>query len=194
MRITGGLARGIPLSTPRKDHPVRPATDRMREAVFSSLGLRTQDANVLDLYAGSGAYGLEALSRGARSAVFVEADPRVLQCLSNNLRAVERSAGHALDARVLRRRLPSPLDGIAPISLDLVFIDPPYDRIQADAAALLASILPYTGPDSRVVFESPGEINPADTCPAWRTLQVLGTRKRDAPTCHILAPTGLGYP
>ena len=71
MRITGGLARSIPLILPKGD-AVRPATDALRQAVFSSLAARVAGARFLDLFAGSGAYGLEALSRGASSGVFVE--------------------------------------------------------------------------------------------------------------------------
>ena len=65
MRITGGSARGIPLSLPKGD-AVRPATDALRQAVFSSLAARVPGTRFLDLFAGSGAYGLEALSRGAK--------------------------------------------------------------------------------------------------------------------------------
>ena len=70
MRICGGAARGITLRVPKGDL-VRPATDGMRQSLFSSLGARVPDARVLDLFAGSGAYGLEAVSRGARAGMFV---------------------------------------------------------------------------------------------------------------------------
>ena len=71
MRITGGAARGIPLRAP-KGPLTRPATDRMREAIFSRLGSRVSQARVADLYAGTGSYGLEALSRGAAQVHFFE--------------------------------------------------------------------------------------------------------------------------
>ena len=71
MRITGGAARGIPLRAP-KGSQTRPATDRMREAIFSRLGHRVSQARVADLYAGTGSYGLEALSRGATQVHFFE--------------------------------------------------------------------------------------------------------------------------
>ncbi len=186
MRITGGLARGIPLSTPGRDDRVRPATDRIREAVFSSLGPRVVGASVLDLYAGTGAYGLDALSRGAARAVFIEADPTVLKCLSENLRAVERSANTKFDSRIIRRRLPTDLGGLQPHLFDLVFIDPPYEQIESTASALLASVLPILQPGGRVFFESPGNIDPARDSPQWTTIQILGSRKKDAPSCHLL--------
>src|SRR3954465_11512303 len=90
MRITGGIARGIPLVVPKGD-AVRPATDAMRQAVFSSLGARTVGARFLDLFAGSGADGLEALSRGAAGGVFVEQNAKAVACLRQNIAAVCKS-------------------------------------------------------------------------------------------------------
>jgi len=92
VRITGGKARGIPLAVPRGD-AVRPATDALRQALFSSIGARVEGARFLDLFAGSGAYGLEALSRGAASGLFVERDRRTVTCLEKNLAAVSKSLG-----------------------------------------------------------------------------------------------------
>ena len=80
MRISGGGARGIPLVVPKGD-AVRPATDGMRQSVFSSLGARVSGARFLDLFAGSGAYGLEALSRGAAAGVFVEQNGKAAACV-----------------------------------------------------------------------------------------------------------------
>jgi len=77
MRISGGIARGVPLAVPKGD-AVRPATDGMRQAGLSSLGSRVVGAFFWDLFAGSGAYGLEALSRGAAGGIFVERSPRAL--------------------------------------------------------------------------------------------------------------------
>ena len=71
MRITGGLARGIALDVPKKGE-VRPATDFVRERIFGRLATAIQNTNVLDCFAGTGAYGLEALSRGAQHVCFVE--------------------------------------------------------------------------------------------------------------------------
>lgn len=94
MRITGGLARGIVLRVPGGDQ-VRPATDAMRQAVFSSLGARVAGATFLDLFAGAGGYGLEALSRGAASGVFIEKNAAAAACLRQNLAAVRKSLGSA---------------------------------------------------------------------------------------------------
>src|SRR5688572_25251899 len=83
MRIISGTAGGIPIAVPRS--LLRPTADRVREAVFSILGTRVEGAAVLDLFAGSGSYGLECLSRGARSAVFVESDRGATAVISQNL-------------------------------------------------------------------------------------------------------------
>src|SRR3954466_4166381 len=92
MRISGGIAKGITLAVPRGDR-VRPATDGLRQAVFSSLGDRVVAARFLDLFAGSGAYGLEALSRGAAGGSFVELNARAAACVRQNIAAVCKSMG-----------------------------------------------------------------------------------------------------
>src|SRR3954462_8903224 len=92
MRISGGVARGIQLVTPKGD-ATRPATDGMRQGVFSSLGAAVVGARFLDLFAGSGAYGLEAISRGAAGGVFVEQNGKAAGCVRQNLVAVCKSAG-----------------------------------------------------------------------------------------------------
>src|SRR6266403_3407613 len=89
MRVIAGLAKGMPLSVPRTG--VRPTADRIREAVFSSLGTRLIDARVLDLFAGTGALGLEAASRGATSVMFVENARGAVECLERNLATLQRN-------------------------------------------------------------------------------------------------------
>ncbi|MDR0728477.1 MAG: RsmD family RNA methyltransferase [Puniceicoccales bacterium] len=92
MRISGGGARGIPLIS-ISGRELRPATGSLREALFSSLGPWIQDKTFLDLFAGTGSYGLEALSRGARAGVFVEKNRRTAEILHQNLQAVLQSLG-----------------------------------------------------------------------------------------------------
>ncbi len=177
MRISGGAARGIELSVPKGDL-VRPATDGMRQSVFSSLGARVEGARFVDLFAGSGAYGLEAFSRGAAGGTFVERSPKASACLRKNIAAVCRSLGrdeallHAVEADALS--LPAGT-GAAP---DLVFVDPPYDRIPEIAPALFAKLsaaLP-AGWGGLVVFELPGEasLDPA----GWTLVKRLGRGAR----------------
>ncbi len=120
MRIITGSAGGIPIAVPRT--VLRPTADRVREAVFSILGGRVEGAAVLDLLAGSGSYGLECLSRGARRAVFVESDRSSVAVISQNLAKARLTGGTVAGAPVeswLKR---------ATEQFDLIFADPPYAK------------------------------------------------------------------
>src|SRR5882672_5636721 len=146
MRISGGVARGIPLLVPRGD-AVRPATDGMRQAAFSSLGGRVVGARFLDLFAGSGAYGLEALSRGAAGGVFVEQNAKAAACVRQNIVSVCKSLGRAPDGLLVlqedARMAPTHSTGSGQAggeAPDLVFIDPPYEIIADIAPALFARL------------------------------------------------------
>jgi 16S rRNA (guanine966-N2)-methyltransferase len=119
VRISGGDARGIKLKVPKG---ARPASERVRLAIFSSVASHIPDARVLDLYCGSGAYGLEALSRGARSGVFVDTDGAALAACRANAAAI----GVAGDARVRKLPVDRYLDRAPDGVFDLVFVDPPY--------------------------------------------------------------------
>lgn len=177
MRISGGVARGIPLLTPKGD-ATRPATDGMRQAVFSSLGASVVGARFLDLFAGSGAYGLEAVSRGAAGGVFVEQNGKAAGCVRQNIAAVCKSAGRNVhDYAVLQadaRTVPL-AGGAVP---DLVFIDPPYEIIAEIAPALFVRLTEALAskPDAIVVFELPGELDLAP--PGWELLKRLGKGAR----------------
>jgi 16S rRNA (guanine966-N2)-methyltransferase len=177
MRISGGVARGIPLVAPKGD-AVRPATDGMRQAVFSSLGAGVVGARFLDLFAGSGAYGLEAMSRGAGSGVFVEQNAKAAACVRQNLAAVCKSAGRdAREFAVLQTDARTvPLGGVEVPGL--VFIDPPYEIIAEIAPALFVRLGKALAakPDAIVVFEMPGEIELAP--PGWTQLKRLGKGAR----------------
>lgn len=185
MRITGGLARGIPLLLPKGD-AVRPATDALRQAVFSNLASRVEGARFLDLFAGSGAYGLEALSRGARGGVFVERDARTAGFIRRNVEAVCKSLGRDLGSlQVVTADATHTMPGDVP---DLVFIDPPYGII-ADVGPRLFARLDEKIPPERevvVVFEMPGELelNPA----GWTCARRLGKGGRQ-PTAAIFKRT-----
>ena len=142
MRVIAGLAGGIPLSCPRWDG-VRPTMDQVRAAVFSSLAERVPGARVLDIFAGTGGLGIEALSRGARVATFVERDRRAADCIRKNLSST-RLSGQAevicLDTMTyLQRKF---AEGAAAEPCDLIFADPPYttrDQPEDFASQLLAS-------------------------------------------------------
>lgn len=178
MRISGGGARGIPLVVPKGD-AVRPATDGMRQSVFSSLGARVIGARFLDLFAGSGAYGLEALSRGAAAGVFVEQNGKAAACVRQNIVAVCKSLGRdAREVQVVQADARSvPLGGVAEVP-DLVFIDPPYPIIEEIAPRLFARLAEVLAskPEALVVFELPGELELAP--PGWIQLKRLGKGAR----------------
>ena len=165
---------------------MRPATDSLRQAVFSSLGARVVGARFLDLFAGSGAYGLEALSRGASGGIFVERNPKALDCLRRNLAAVCKSLnrGDQADIAVMQAdATTAPAIGAAP---DLVFVDPPYELIQGTAERLFARLAELLTPesDSVVVFEMPGQ---CELAPAgWQAVKRLGKGPRQPTAVFFL--------
>ena len=190
MRISGGAARGIPLLVPKGDR-VRPATDALRQAVFSSLAARVPGARFLDLFAGSGAYGLEALSRGAQSGVFVEKNPRALDCLRRNVAAVCKSL-----RRGAENLLVVPGDATIPFGStvarsnglgtsrstpDLIFVDPPYELIARLAEPLFANLSAglKAQPDALVIFELPGGVELAPA--GWTQVNRLGGKGARTP-------------
>lgn len=183
MRVSGGRARGIPLRVPR-GVALRPAMDRLRQGVFSSLGPRVEGARFLDLFAGTGSYGLEALSRGAAGGVFVERNSDAVSVLRSNLAAVCASVGcGSAVARVSAVDVFSwqPVGGEL---FDLVFADPPFDDLEANAEALFGGVtrLLRNDPAGLFIFEMPGECN---VCGAgWRQVRRIG-KGRGQPTCGI---------
>jgi 16S rRNA (guanine966-N2)-methyltransferase len=149
-RLISGVAGGRRLRVPRTG--VRPTGDRAREALFNSLGslLDLQDAVVLDLYAGSGALGLEALSRGASTVVFVESSPGVLPVLKENLAAVGLPGG-----RVIGGSVPTVVSGPPPAQFDVVLADPPYALPVEEVYDVLRTLVDggWLAPDAVVVVE-----------------------------------------
>ncbi len=134
MRVVSGRAGGIPLKIPRTD--LRPTMDKVRAALFDSLGEFVGGARVLDLFAGCGSLGIEALSRGAESAHFVELDRRATAAIRENL-AKTKLAGEVSDADVFRY-----LERATPASFDLIIADPPYAKAPGErdfGAELLGS-------------------------------------------------------
>ena len=188
MRITGGIARGIPLVAPKGD-AVRPATDAMRQSVFSSLASWVPDSTFLDLFAGSGAYGLEAFSRGASGGVFVEKDARTAACIRQNITAVCKSLGRASDdLQVINADATTVPGGAVP---DLVFIDPPYEIIPEVAPKLFVRLteLLQAKTDPLIVFEMPGEL--AFSPEGWTCVKRLGKGARQPTVCIFRANRAL---
>ncbi|MCU1690486.1 MAG: methyltransferase [Jatrophihabitantaceae bacterium] len=150
-RIVGGLARGRRLAVPEAG--TRPTSERAREALFSALESRVglNGAHVLDLYAGSGAVGLEALSRGARGARMVESSAAAITVIRANAAAVGLAGAHIIAAPVARH-----LAGPAPDEpFDAVIADPPYDMPDSDIDELLRllSARNWLAPGAVVVIE-----------------------------------------
>lgn len=146
MRVIAGIARGRQLVAPR-DSGTRPIADRVKETLFAILGDRTPDARVLDLYAGSGAIGIEALSRGAARCDFVEVARKAVASIRENL---ERTA---LDDRgsVHQEDVVRHLTHLQARVHDLVFLDPPYE--ERDILAPLERLVPHLAPGAAVVVK-----------------------------------------
>ena len=174
MRISGGSARGVTLDVPRGD-AVRPATDGLRQAVFSSLAARVPGATFLDLFAGSGAYGLEALSRGAAGGAFVEKNAKTVVCLKRNITAVCKSLQRdETGLKVLQGDVLEWTLGAVEKVPDLVFIDPPYELIPEVGPRIFERLGSLLRPelDPIVVFEMPGGIELTPT--GWKCVKRLG--------------------
>ena len=167
-RIVAGSAKGRTLAVPKSG--TRPTSERVREALFSRLDhMNVLDgATVLDLYAGTGALGLEALSRGGAHATLVEKASAAARVASANVRSTGLPARVVTaDARTyLGARNGEALAG----DIDLVFIDPPYDSADEDMPTVLASLSPWIGPDARVVVERATRA-PAPTWPDFLVLE-----------------------
>ena len=170
-RIIGGVAGGRRLATPR-GRATRPTSDRVREGLFSSLGGDLSGRAFLDLYAGSGAMGLEALSRGAAAAVFVEADAEAVRAIERNLDKLRLTG-----ARVVRADATTGLaqEAGSGRKYDLVLADPPYAMTDFDA---LARYLPRVlADDGLLVLESAARVEPELAGLAVRTTRKYGSTR-----------------
>ncbi|WP_348787464.1 16S rRNA (guanine(966)-N(2))-methyltransferase RsmD [Leifsonia sp. NPDC080035] len=153
-RIVSGFAGSLALQVPKSG--TRPTSDRVREAIFSALDARdaVRGARVLDLYAGSGALGLEAASRGAASVTLVEKSAAAAAVCRRNAAAVTRAAPAASHPTV-DVRAASVQSALASVSgpFDLVFLDPPYDLPDAELLGALQTLVPLLAEDATVCIE-----------------------------------------
>ena len=151
MRIIAGAFRGRKLAAPQ-GHALRPTADRLRESLFNILahgdGPPLEGARVADIFAGTGAVGLEALSRGAAQVTFVEKSAASLECLQRNIAMLDVTERCRVIAASARRLPP------ADASFDLIFLDPPYRRGLAEPALAALLAAGWTGPGSRLVLET----------------------------------------
>jgi 16S rRNA (guanine966-N2)-methyltransferase len=149
VRVVAGTFGGRRLVAPPGD-ATRPTSDRVREALFSVLGPAVRGARVLDLFAGSGALGIEALSRGAASAVFVDRAPAAIKAIRANLEAL----GIDADVRRLESRAALRAAFARSEAYDLVFLDPPYRHAAVLGRELSEALPAVLAPGARVVSES----------------------------------------
>lgn len=182
MRIIGGTHRGRALSSVGKGDAaahLRPTTDRVRESLFNVLaggyGDPVTGARVLDLFAGTGALGLEALSRGAEMACFVEDGRKAQKILSDNI-ALLRVGDVAKIARRDARRLGDNLEA----AYDLVFLDPPYGKSLGEAAMRAALAGGWIAPGALIVWEENAALAPPDG------LRLIEARKYGETTISFL--------
>jgi 16S rRNA (guanine966-N2)-methyltransferase len=148
MRVIAGIAGGVPLMAPR-DRATRPITDRVKETLFAILGERVVGAQVLDAYAGSGAIGIEALSRGADAVDFVEHSTPAIAALRANLAKTRLGEGATVHAVAVGRFLERRTDADGRWSLAV--FDPPYEV--RDIVAPLRALVPRLTPEAMVVLK-----------------------------------------
>ncbi len=188
MRITGGKARGIQLSVPKEG--VRPATDFIRERIFNRLGDAVRGARILDCFAGTGAYGLECVSRGCQFAYFFEKHPQVSKLLSENAAKVCKSAG--IDASSCIKIYTTDVfhmrfEGLHDIQF--IFMDPPYPLWEQmyDSLVNLLKNLAQTFPRAFLMLEAPTKLRLTQET-LWLTEDELvekKCKKANAPSIHI---------
>ncbi len=154
MRIVAGEAKGRRLAAP-PGADTRPTSDKVRAAVFNVLGQFFEGGRVLDLYAGTGALALEALSRGCAEATCVDASPEAAAVIARNA----ETCGLAARVKVVRRRVADALPMLPPGAYDLAFVDPPYAEGPGAALEALPRVL---RPGATVVAEHDKKVEPAE--------------------------------
>ena len=154
MRIIAGTLKGRRLKTPRWEG-LRPTSDKLRETLFNVLAPRVSGARVLDGYAGTGAIGIEAISRGARSVVFIDAHPKAAALIAENLTGCGVEEGYTIrcnDIVAALRHLPTDM------TFDIIVLDPPYGS--PDAPDALAAAADHLAPGGVLVLERATRLEP----------------------------------
>lgn len=180
MRVIAGQAKGRRLSGPRGSAELRPTTDRVREALFNALGPGVAGKAVLDLYAGTGALGIEALSRGARHAVFVDCDRAAVATIKANLAATGLES-HARVEQLTAERFAA--RAAAGGGFDLVLLDPPYGGVFPGGVVAALAAGGHLAPGGLVVVEvastsgAPPPARMAPLAPEAAGLRVVDQRR-----------------
>ena len=149
MRVIAGTARSLPLKT-REGKDTRPTTDRIKETLFNMLQPYVGEAVFFDLFSGSGGIGIEALSRGAKHAYFVENDAKAIECIVDNLKFTRFTE----KATVLKQDVVSALQGISEKEADIIFMDPPYDQHFEKRVLEALATKSYVTLDTLIVVEA----------------------------------------
>lgn len=149
MRVIAGVARSMPLSTPQGTD-TRPTTDRIKETLFNMLQSDVPGAVFVDMFSGSGGIGIEALSRGAKKAYFIENAPAALSCIQQNLTFTKL----ADKAVVLKQDAVSGLSGIFEKKVDIIFMDPPYDQGHEERVLAVLRNMKYVTEDTLIIVET----------------------------------------
>ena len=149
MRVIAGTARSLPLKAPQ-GLDTRPTSDRIKETLFNMLQAYVPGAVFVDLYSGSGGIGIEALSRGAKKAYFIENAPKAISCIQHNL-AFTKMEDRAI---VLKQDVFSALPGISERNVDVIFMDPPYQSGQEKNVLAMLWNMRYVTEDTLIVVEA----------------------------------------
>ena len=149
MRVIAGTARSLPLRTPEGQN-TRPTTDRIKETLFNMLQTYIPDCVFVDIFSGSGGIGIEALSRGARKAYFIENAPKALSCIQDNL-AFTKFTERAI---VLKQDACAGLTGIYEKEVDIIFMDPPYDQEHERRVLEMLHGMKYVTEDTLIIVEA----------------------------------------
>ena len=149
MRVIAGTARSMPLKT-REGKDTRPTTDRIKETLFNVLQGYVQESVFFDLFSGSGGIGIEAISRGAKHAYFVENDAKAIECIVDNLKFTKFTDR----ATVLKQDVVSALNGISEKEADIIFMDPPYDQFFEKRVLEVLSTKNYVTENTLIVVEA----------------------------------------
>lgn len=170
MRVIAGEARSLPLEAP-SGSDTRPTTDRIKETLFNMLQTKLPCNVFLDLCSGSGGIGIEAISRGARRAYFVEKDREAAACIVRNLHFT-RFEDRAV---LLRQDVLSAIPSIREKSVDLIFMDPPYQAMLEQPVLRALSSAPYVSEDTLIILEARRDLDFsfAAECGFWVTREKI---------------------
>ncbi len=148
MRVIAGTARSLPLKTPTRQG-TRPTTDRIKETLFNILQNEVPGSVFMDLYAGSGGIGIEALSRGAKKTYFAENAPEAISCITQNLLFTK----FADRATVLKQDAVAALSSVHEKHVDVIFLDPPYGEGQDRRVLAALGSMPYVDEETLIIAE-----------------------------------------